>query len=257
MSRLEGPIPRAKLEGQRFGKLLVQSYAGNNKHSQSLWTTQCDCGITKVVSIASLRSGKVKSCGCLRVESWRSRPTKNILDGKFTCKGCHERLSVDSMHGGRTYLCVDCHKARSRARYAADPEKFRASSAAWRMRNPEKFREGVRNRKHRDPSRYLYTLARNRAAKKGIPFDLQPEDVRVPTLCPVLGITLRVGNPGKCGFPLPDSPTLDRIIPEKGYVRGNVVVMSWRANSLKKDGTLDEITRLARWMKEQYDGSTE
>lgn len=249
-----GLIPRAKLEGQRFGKLVVASYAGNNRHSQSLWTAQCDCGKTKVISIASLR--KVRSCGCLKVEAWKKRPNKNISDGEFTCKGCCVRFPVDKMHGGRSYLCASCHNARSRARYAADPEKFRASSAAWRQANPERYRENSRNKKHKNPARYLYSLAKSRAARKKIPFDLRLEDITIPSLCPVLGIPLRVGSPGKCGFPLPDSPTLDRLVPQKGYVRGNVVVMSWRANSLKKDGTLDEITRLAQWMKEQHDGPT-
>src|SRR5262249_53413260 len=45
-----------------------------------------------------------------------------------------------------------------------------------------------------------------------------------------------------------NSATLDRIIPSKGYVRGNVVVVSWRANHLKNNATPDEIRRLAEWI---------
>lgn len=45
------------------------------------------------------------------------------------------------------------------------------------------------------------------------------------------------------------SPSVDKIVPEKGYVKGNVVWMSYRANSLKTDASLDELKGLARWIR--------
>lgn len=44
------------------------------------------------------------------------------------------------------------------------------------------------------------------------------------------------------------SPSIDRIVPELGYVPGNIAIISWRANDLKKDATADEMRRIADWI---------
>ena len=56
--------------GQKFGKLLVISYAGK-KNNQCLWDVQCDCGVKKVVPSANLISGNTTSCGCIRSEIFK------------------------------------------------------------------------------------------------------------------------------------------------------------------------------------------
>lgn len=83
--------------------------------------------------------------------------------------------------------------------------------------------------------------ARSRAKKRGLSFDLTEEDVTIPDICPVFGITLR-RNKGR-GFH-PDSPSLDRIDNSKGYTKDNVRVISNRANLLKCDATLKELELL-------------
>ncbi len=56
--------------------------------------------------------------------------------------------------------------------------------------------------------------------------------------CPILHIKLtHDGNRDH-------SPSLDRIIPQKGYVKGNVQVISLRANRIKSDATLEELERI-------------
>ena len=40
------------------------------------------------------------------------------------------------------------------------------------------------------------------------------------------------------------SPSLDRIIPEKGYVKGNIIVVSLKANTMKNNATIEEIKNL-------------
>ena len=44
-----------------------------------------------------------------------------------------------------------------------------------------------------------------------------------------------------------NTPTLDKIIPKFGYVRGNVHVISFKANTMKSNGTLDELILLGQW----------
>lgn len=86
--------------------------------------------------------------------------------------------------------------------------------------------------------------ARRRAEREGLPFDLRREDVDIPEFCPVLGMLLvhGEGRAGDC------SPSLDKIIPAKGYVRGNVRVISLRANRLKSDAAPDELAKLLAYV---------
>ena len=46
------------------------------------------------------------------------------------------------------------------------------------------------------------------------------------------------------------SPSLDRIDPNRGYTKDNIIVMSYRANRIKNDATKEEIKKLAEWIKE-------
>lgn len=101
-----------------------------------------------------------------------------------------------------------------------------------------------------DPRRRLVVLARHRAKAKGLPFALSHVDFDIPRFCPVLGLVLRRGR----GVASDNSPTLDRITPAAGYVRGNVIVVSNRANRLKGDASWSELIRLAAFYQ-QLDSS--
>jgi hypothetical protein len=94
---------------------------------------------------------------------------------------------------------------------------------------------------------YLLRRARHRARALGLEFDLTESDIIVPAACPVLGIPIRVVQ-GQGKRPHDSSPSLDRIDPKRGYVRGNVAVLSQRANRIKNDASAEEIGRLAKWM---------
>ena len=87
----------------------------------------------------------------------------------------------------------------------------------------------------------MLTRAKSRAKIGNIPFNLTLEDISIPHTCPLLGIPIEV-QPKK-GYH-PNSPSLDKIIPEKGYIKGNVWVISNRANTLKNDATLTELKTL-------------
>lgn len=83
--------------------------------------------------------------------------------------------------------------------------------------------------------------AKSRARKAGVPFSLTLADIKIPTLCPLLGVELKRGSKEnkRC------SPSLDRIQPELGYVPGNVWVISHRANTIKNNSSLKEFLDMA------------
>lgn len=96
----------------------------------------------------------------------------------------------------------------------------------------------------------LHGQARYRAKRKGIAFDLEVSDVVIPKLCPVLKIPL-VRNSSK-GGPRASSPSLDRIDNDKGYIKGNVQIISHKANTMKHCANNNELILFANWIKRTY-----
>lgn len=85
-----------------------------------------------------------------------------------------------------------------------------------------------------------------RSKRDNIAFDLTEDDFIVPEYCPVLGIKLEFGLKRYSD----NSPSIDRIDPTKGYVKGNVIVISRRANTIKNNATVDELFKIARFYEQ-------
>ena len=90
----------------------------------------------------------------------------------------------------------------------------------------------------------MITGARHRARRKHLNFNIDHEHVRslVVSHCPILGVPLKWScNETSGGFAVANSPSLDRIDPSKGYVKGNVWIISNRANTIKSNATHEEL----------------
>jgi hypothetical protein len=128
-----------------------------------------------------------------------------------------------------------------------DPERFKAIDKRYRANNPEKVKKLLKDWISQRPGRYLFYNAKARAKKFGLPFDLTVTDVVIPEFCPVLGVPIEATVKGRRGFH-PNSPSIDRVVPVKGYVRGNVCVISNRANWIKRDATAGELRLIADYI---------
>lgn len=93
----------------------------------------------------------------------------------------------------------------------------------------------------------MHQRAKQRAKRLGREFTLEVSDIRIPELCPVLGVPLVVHR-GKSGA-FPDSPALDRKDNTLGYTPDNVWVISQRANQMKGDASLAELKLFAEWIE--------
>ena len=145
------------------------------------------------------------------------------------------------MKFGLDSACWNCRKLEAKLYYWANADRQRKLSKAYSNKNKDK----IFKRKLDNPQHYLWLLAKHRAKKNNIPFSIDESDIIIPEFCPVLGLKLIFSN-GKHSTDA--SPTLDKFTPELGYVKGNITVISKRANRLKGDANYQEIKKLANWM---------
>ncbi len=102
----------------------------------------------------------------------------------------------------------------------------------------------------------LYTQFKTRrqaALREGIPFTIEFDDLELPEFCPVFGVKLEYsGSKQENGKQTrnPNKASIDKLIPELGYIPGNVFVVSWRANNLKSNMSIDQLEMILKYMKD-------
>ena len=94
----------------------------------------------------------------------------------------------------------------------------------------------------RQPERVIYSKTKARAKAEGLDFNIDVSDIVIPELCPLLGIRLTKKGLPNCRT----GPSLDRKDSSKGYVKGNVWIISTRANTIKNDATLEELKMIVK-----------
>lgn len=162
---------------------------------------------------------------------------KLLPTGEMCARCMRAPREQDSAH------CVACIETRKRwlaspERKAKADEKARVMACRWRDKPENKIR--FRQWELANPKKVMLIDAKKRAKERSLAFDITADDFVIPEVCPLLGIRLEPG----IRYVRPQSPTLDRIISERGYVRGNVWVISHRANTIKQDASLEELKRL-------------
>ncbi len=98
------------LIGQKFNRFTVLEKTDKRKNGSIVWLCKCDCGVIKEIDGSSLKSGKVKSCGCLKIETDRA-PKGNAIDLIGQKFGYLTVLSRDGSdcRGEAKWLCeCDC-----------------------------------------------------------------------------------------------------------------------------------------------------
>lgn len=159
--------------------------------------------------------------------------TKALAEVERICKNCGQPFTR-IVRAAQLYCCAECRVS------------------FW---NKEMFASGRVNEKHnKNPEKMMLRSAKHRAKVKGLPFNIELSDIIIPEFCPVLGLELKA-NAGAGGAKR-NSPSLDRIIPSLGYVKGNVQVISNAANLLKGDSTAEEMLLFAEWVFQTYQGET-
>jgi hypothetical protein len=165
---------------------------------------------------------------------------------KCSCPECGKEKNSRKRDVGK--LCSSCNmkKIEKEHRHLKVKEN-KPTTAEHNQNNREKYKDTFTYRLHK-----IINQAKARAKNKKLDFDLTldyildiyPED----NLCPVFKTWMVFNSNGAGGF-RETSPSIDRLDSSKGYTKDNVAIISTKANILKSNATLDDITALYNFMK--------
>lgn len=166
--------------------------------------------------------------------------TAEEKEKKKICASCKAEKSLEDFHRDRQRkcgfhsYCRTCVKERQKG-YQSPTHNAR-NRIHYRTKRAECYR--------RDPLHYLWRTAYHRSKQNGVEFSIVKDDIKLNRICPIFGIELDVlTNNAETGM------SLDRVDNTKGYVPGNCVVISRKANRLKGDGTVEQFKALIKYME--------
>jgi hypothetical protein len=174
----------------------------------------------------------------------------------------HDRRRAQNREGMRRLSASPEWKARNAAKVRArrsDPTVRAQLNARRREIHDPDCKKAQRHRyRAKDPLHAMLMHKRQQARREGMPFSLTVADfpAGIPHACPVLGIALDPFG----GVGAHNVPSFDRVLPGRGYVSGNVRIISLRANILKRDCVNPaELEAVARYIRETipHDATTE
>ncbi len=153
---------------------------------------------------------------------------------------------------GKACSCCDVYKDEKE--YYADKTGklgLQHRCKECQKRNKGKYTDNARerNRQHKmeDPLNHMYSRLKKSAKDDNKVFSIKLEDLKFSDRCPIYGTEWDLSH-----IRSDQTPTVDRVDNTKGYIKGNVKIISWKANRLKHTASLKEIEALAKYMKEHY-----
>ncbi len=122
----------------------------------------------------------------------------------------------------------------------------------YRTKNAEKVIQSQLDHYHKYPERRILKFTKYHAKRTNQEFNLELADIQIPDHCPYLGIkiTTEYGNGRK-----DTNASIDKIDPCKGYIKGNIQIISFKANRMKNDATISELLIFADNIIKMYKGN--
>lgn len=114
----------------------------------------------------------------------------------------------------------------------SDLQRSKSAKAAYHI----KYR-------HDNWESFMFIASRTRARKINKEHTITVNDIVIPIKCPYLSIELtRITGQGN----IPTNASLDRIDNAKGYIKGNIQIVSRIANVMKSSATEDQLLAFAK-----------
>jgi hypothetical protein len=153
-----------------------------------------------------------------RLNRWKH--LNELPKGTRLCTKCNILKPLDYFHkhskckGGFNPVCKECRKVITK-------EQWKDSSLEYKILN----------------------RSRSRASQKNIPFNLELCDIIIPKECPIFKVPFIYNDKDW-------SASIDRINPNLGYTKGNIMIISNKANRIKSDATLDDLKQIVSFYNE-------
>lgn len=152
------------------------------------------------------------------------------------------------------YYCKQCYHLL----YINNKQKYAISSL--KCKRKDKKRSSIWNMRFRsnNPQQYILSRVKHYSKCMNIEFNIELEDIIIPEECPVLGIRLinyknyTIKDKVKSGSMPYNAPSIDRIDNSRGYVKGNVQIISWKANRMKNKATKEQLLDFSEWVLNKF-----
>lgn len=157
-----------------------------------------------------------------------------------------ERYRTDPEYKAKVLATQSAYNKRRRE----NDVDFQAKQQEYNKANADYFNKKQKEYNAAQPFRYAYKRLKMRATKCGLPFDLDEDYLKSiwTGVCAIFGTTLQL--PYSTASQAPDKATVDKVVPELGYVKGNVQWVSNRANIIKSFGDADEHSKIAEYIRQ-------
>jgi hypothetical protein len=217
-----------------------------------LWSMNRDCPVCIRALGKAYHGKKIKKKFCCRkcegyfkkhrCTMWRGQSVRNACQNeifksskKFCSTPCKDEYFNKGKKIAEHLKCSKCNSTKKffEFRYRnigrKDPIGLYRQSYCRDCEN-----QILKDKRDEAPEHRLYLLARSRAKRDNLPFDLTEDYINLiwpkDNKCPILKTTFKSGIANKYQL-----PSIDKVVPKKGYTKGNVAIISYRANSLKSD----------------------
>jgi hypothetical protein len=216
----------------KYSKLEIEGWPEDSKCCNVCGSIQHVSNFTKDKKLLFGVSASCRRCINETDRGWTNF-TKEDIDSwgvnKKKCKTCQNIKSFSEFHKTKHQLlglngeCKACRKENSKVEW--ESKKFQP-----------------RKKENLDFKKVIVRRAKSRAKKAGIPFNIDESDIVLPEKCPVLGMPFIYGDRNW-------TFSIDKIVPALGYVKGNVIIVSNRANIIKNNATPEEILAVGFFYK--------
>jgi hypothetical protein len=170
------------------------------------------------------------------------------------CSVCSEVKTKDNFYkessskDDLSCRCKSCQNVRASEYRNSNRDKIRSYQKKYYDSTRQDVNSKLKIRHRLNPKINMLATAKHRAKQKGLPFNLTYADFDIPIVCPVLNIPINVSDNKSSDT----SPSLDKIIPELGYVVGNVQVISKLANTMKSNANIEQLLAFANWVNKEF-----
>lgn len=136
----------------------------------------------------------------------------------------------ESTAAQKHYRCLKCISSNRKKYYLENRDQLLKDRRIYYSNNLEN---------------HIFSRCKKRAKDQGIEFNLDLEDIKIPEICPVFKVKFIHRDSAL-------SPSLDRIDPSKGYIKGNVQVISNLANTMKQNATKEQLILFSEWVDRMF-----